>query len=305
MNRRTHQPEMDDDGGDFLHHAGGTGRQAGCFDDSRGVTVSPLKSITHPLLQSERLAPTLETTERPGDGAIYNHMGDTATRFHFDLCASREPSFTAALSMPDFFSHPVSSTSSTVHNLTEADLIAAQSIIDALLASQPLPIPDPARDDVEPLIDRESRNDRSGDIVVGVTTTLMIRNIPIRFTPASLRKVIDKEGFGDDFDFFYMPIDFRSRRSMGYAFVNFPVPDRALAFAACFENRRLRSSYSTKVVTVSAAARQGLVPNLSAFKASTLKQMHRDELRPIVRVGGQLTPLTEALFCRLTNPRSV
>jgi hypothetical protein len=132
-------------------------------------------------------------------------------------------------------------------------------------------------------------------IVLGVTTTLMMRNIPIRFTPSTLRDVIDSEGFVGLYDYLYMPMDFRSHRSMGYAFINFCHPGTADAFAAHFQDRRLASTNSAKVLSITGAIRQGLRPNIASFKASTLKQMPREEFRPVVLVSGKLFPVNESI----------
>jgi len=52
-------------------------------------------------------------------------------------------------------------------------------------------------------------------------TTLMLRNIPNRFTRDELVKVISlKMGIAGSFDFFYLPTDFRSKCNFGYAFIN-------------------------------------------------------------------------------------
>ena len=134
----------------------------------------------------------------------------------------------------------------------------------------------------------------------GVTTTLMIRNIPLRFTPVTFREMIDEEGFSGRYDYLYMPMDFRSHRSLGYCFINFYDPESACEFTVKFSNRMFPSTNSDKVLAVSAATRQGLLANVSSFKQSTLKQVPRMEFRPVVGILGQLFPLDERVFAWLT-----
>lgn len=146
---------------------------------------------------------------------------------------------------------------------------------------------------------QSNRTKESGTIhhlVPGVTTTLMIRNIPLRFTPVSLRELIDAEGFSGRYDYFYMPMDFRSHRSLGYCFINFYEAHSAAEFVDKFDNFKFASTRSDKVLSISAGARQGLLANVASFKLSTLKQMPRVEFRPVVAILGQLFPLDEEVY---------
>lgn len=148
----------------------------------------------------------------------------------------------------------------------------------------------------------KSRDSLSGhDLVPGVTTTLMIRNIPLRYTPPSFRDLIDKEGFSGRYDYLYMPMDFRSQRSLGYCFINFYDPTFAQQFARTFSNRMFPSTNSDKVLAISAAARQGLLANVASFKQSTLKQMPKSEFKPLVGILGQLVPLDERVYSWLQS----
>jgi len=51
-------------------------------------------------------------------------------------------------------------------------------------------------------------------------TTIMIQNIPNKFTKELLIKEIN-ENFKGKYDFFYLPIDMKNNCNQGYAFVNF------------------------------------------------------------------------------------
>ncbi len=50
-------------------------------------------------------------------------------------------------------------------------------------------------------------------------TTLMIKNIPNKYTQKMLLATID-EHFRGSYDFFYLPIDFKNKCNVGYAFIN-------------------------------------------------------------------------------------
>ncbi len=50
-------------------------------------------------------------------------------------------------------------------------------------------------------------------------TTLMIKNIPNKYTQKMLLSTVD-EHFRGTYDFFYLPIDFKNKCNVGYAFIN-------------------------------------------------------------------------------------
>ena len=54
-------------------------------------------------------------------------------------------------------------------------------------------------------------------------TTLMIRNIPNKYTQDMLLEFLDQEHKGR-YDFIYLPIDFKNKCNVGYAFINFIDP---------------------------------------------------------------------------------
>ena len=136
----------------------------------------------------------------------------------------------------------------------------------------------------------------SADIPLNATT-LMVRNLPTRFTPVSLLRVFEDSGFGGTLDFFYCPIDFRTSKNQGYCFVNFVHPTFAHMFANIFHGTRLGVTTSTKILHVSASRRQGLVENVALFRGSDLlSSFSLPFFKPFVLVYGELMPLCESLF---------
>merc|ERR1711971_266111 len=96
-------------------------------------------------------------------------------------------------------------------------------------ASQlPATVPEEERAEVTPLDEFAEINARSQD----QWTTVMIRNIPCRYSQDELYLEIAEVGFR--FNFMYLPPARRSPGNLGYAFVNFVDPQDALAFVGAF-----------------------------------------------------------------------
>ncbi|KAF4756929.1 hypothetical protein FOZ63_027400 [Perkinsus olseni] len=94
-------------------------------------------------------------------------------------------------------------------------------------------------------------------------TTLMLKNIPNKYSRQLLvNEVMARMPVGS-FDFVYMPIDFRSRCNFGYAFVNVTDPKYTRMFFNAFKNSRLPGVKSSKVCEVVYARVQGLQANVN------------------------------------------
>ena len=129
------------------------------------------------------------------------------------------------------------------------------------------------------------------------TTTVMVRNIPTRFTSVSFLRVLDECGFRNTYSFFYLPMDFRTGKNMGYCFINFLHASFTVMFASLFHGRRLRMTTSTKVIEISPSKRQGLSENVALFRASDLLgSLSLPHFKPLVLVSGVLRPLSEKTF---------
>lgn len=68
-----------------------------------------------------------------------------------------------------------------------------------------------------------------GDDEVLRQTTLMIRNIPIKFSQADMLELVD-EKFEGQYDYFYLPKDVKTQCGLGFAFINMIHPMFILDF---------------------------------------------------------------------------
>eukprot|EP00913_Durusdinium_trenchii_P025119 g23579.t1 len=89
----------------------------------------------------------------------------------------------------------------------------------------------------------------------------MMRNIPNRYTCEELLSEVMAAGFDAMFDFFYLPMDFKTKRNRGYGFINFESADIAKQFVLNFHHRQLSLYTSRKIVEVAPAITQGYEAN--------------------------------------------
>jgi len=124
----------------------------------------------------------------------------------------------------------------------------------------------------------------SGD--VGDVTTMMLRNIPNKYTQNSLLQEINDLGFAGTFDFFYLPMDVHNRSNVGYAFINFLRPDDAELFRQKFSDHQFQRFQSRKISSVCTAHVQGLHENLRHFQNRAVTHARNDQYRPVVFRNG-------------------
>jgi len=99
-----------------------------------------------------------------------------------------------------------------------------------------------------------------------VKTTVMVRNIPNKYTQEIMLSLLEEAGLNGSFDFFYLPIDFRNRCGLGYAFLNFLSHADAVEAYNHFHNRRWDEFNSKKVCEVTYARVQGRDNLVQHFK---------------------------------------
>ena len=123
-------------------------------------------------------------------------------------------------------------------------------------------------------------------------TTVMIRNIPSRFVPDTLLECVAEDFSLDMINFFYLPMDFKSGKNLGYCFINFVSTQQLLSFWDIFQSRRLNDR-SDKLLSISLAKIQGYEKNFSLFKVSAVMTVALPKFRPMVVCSGcgQLSPL--------------
>eukprot|EP00440_Ansanella_granifera_P068926 gb/GFBE01074773.1/.p1 GENE.gb/GFBE01074773.1/~~gb/GFBE01074773.1/.p1 ORF type:complete len:354 (+),score=76.06 gb/GFBE01074773.1/:1-1062(+) len=125
----------------------------------------------------------------------------------------------------------------------------------------------------------------------GPPTTMMIRNIPNRYTQKEFMKELEGLGFGGTWDFLYLPVDKGTLCNVGYAFVNFLEPYWAARCMEVFKGYvflRYRKARG-KIAAVNVAHLQGLEANLRHYENSAVNLAPRikQQRGPIIMPGGQ------------------
>ncbi|KAK8958226.1 Protein MEI2-like 2 [Platanthera guangdongensis] len=111
-------------------------------------------------------------------------------------------------------------------------------------------------------------------------TTLMIKNIPNKYTSKMLLAAIN-ENYKGAYDFLYLPIDFKNKCNVGYAFINMASPSHIISFYQAFNGKRWEKFNSEKVASLAYARIQGRAALVSHFQNSSLMNEDR-RCRPIL-----------------------
>jgi len=115
-------------------------------------------------------------------------------------------------------------------------------------------------------------------------TTMMIRNIPGRYSQDDLMLDLKELGFAGTYDFLYMPMDKGTSANVGYGFVNFVHPcwaEKCLQSFQTFRFQRHQRSLN-KWAKVSVAHLQGLEKNMKHYENAAVNVCKEKRGRPVV-----------------------
>lgn len=115
-------------------------------------------------------------------------------------------------------------------------------------------------------------------------TTLMVRNIPVRYTQEMLLKEWPN---GGNYDFLYLPICIKKKCNTSFAFINFISPEAAREFADRWHHERLLFFSARKPLDISLADLQGLEKNLLQCMNNKTSQIRNVRFQPAVFKGAE------------------
>ncbi|KAL9226377.1 hypothetical protein vseg_002199 [Gypsophila vaccaria] len=142
----------------------------------------------------------------------------------------------------------------------------------------------------------EGNSSNESECVKDTRTTVMIKNIPNKYSQKLLLNMLDNHcihcneqisGNSDQqqpfsaYDFVYLPIDFNNKCNVGYGFVNMTSPEATLRLHKAFHHQHWEVFNSRKICEVTYARVQGLEALKEHFKNSKFA-CENDEYLPVV-----------------------
>lgn len=128
-----------------------------------------------------------------------------------------------------------------------------------------------------------------------LTTTLMISDMPRKYTDEMLAKELSSRVNFATIDFLYLPWIANRNRNNGHAFVNFVTAVSARSAAEFLQGRSwMFADPDHKVIRVRVATDQGIASNLTRY-AQNLSSQHARALAPWVLRDGKRVPLAGAI----------
>jgi len=116
-------------------------------------------------------------------------------------------------------------------------------------------------------------------------TTVMICNIPIRFSQIDMLALINKHNFGT-YDYYYQPMDLRTNCNRGFAYINFTHPYYIVSFYMEFQqlqwNKVVSQCNSNKRSLLFYANVQGKFANIQSLADKNVMYKPEEMYKPVI-----------------------
>ena len=112
-------------------------------------------------------------------------------------------------------------------------------------------------------------------------TTLMIKNIPNKYTINTFLEEINVD-FKNKYDLFYLPIDYRNKCNLGFAFINFVDPFHIIDFYDSYRGKKWKRFNSDKKCELLYAKYQGKKELINHFEKGIVLSFESEDKRPLI-----------------------
>mmetsp|Transcript_69463 Transcript_69463/g.175107 ORF Transcript_69463/g.175107 Transcript_69463/m.175107 type:complete len:212 (+) Transcript_69463:1-636(+) len=121
------------------------------------------------------------------------------------------------------------------------------------------------------------------DSTVGGELTIVLQALPKAYTRDMVEDMLVNNGFLGHFNFLYLPCDFVTGSSFGYAFVNMVTAQKATECFLRFNGFNSWVVHSDRVCEVVLATTQGVCENIERYRNSPVMHHHVPEsLKPVI-----------------------
>jgi hypothetical protein len=134
-------------------------------------------------------------------------------------------------------------------------------------------------------------------------TTIMIRNIPNKYSMTCFLEEVDKD-FNGKYDIFNLPLDYKNNCNLGFAFINFIDPMYIIMFYELYKGKKWTKFKSDKICELAYAKIQGRKELIEHFKKSCMMNLSEDK-RPLIKNPPKMFPKFSIplnfldLFCKI------
>jgi len=129
-----------------------------------------------------------------------------------------------------------------------------------------------------------SQNGNPARILPHGTTTIVVRNIPARFSQEGLLQLWPADG---KYNLMYVPFNFQMRRRSGMAIINMISCESAAQFTATWHGQKLLQGRSGKGLDIGAAVHQGFIENLKYLKKLNVSKIRNNDFLPMAFKGAR------------------
>jgi hypothetical protein len=134
--------------------------------------------------------------------------------------------------------------------------------------------------------------------------TLCVRGMRGDSSTTELMRFVDSRDFGGEYDFLHVPMDFRSKKCFGYAFINFVSPAAAKRFVQEVAFGGLSKFAAGSEMNAIPSKRQGLAECLISWYRSHSRSVRSVEVFPFVRPLHSTAPVNPYLEIQPNRPRA-